>query len=76
MTYSVAVPSILPLHAPELELPGLISLWKGSRYGLSSDMIDWNSRMLNIPRTQNQEAVHVPLSHAFHARLSATFEQT
>jgi len=27
-------------------------------------MVDWKSRMLNIPRTKNEEPIHVPLNDA------------
>jgi hypothetical protein len=37
-------------------------------------MVDWNSRMFNIPRTQNHGTVQVPLNDAYRASLRATFE--
>ena len=37
---------------------------KGSQYGLTWDMVDWDARMLDIPRTKNEEAIHVPLNDA------------
>jgi integrase len=47
---------------------------KGSQYGLTWDMVDWTSRMLNISRTKNDEAVHVPPSDAAVAALKTIFE--
>jgi len=32
---------------------------KGSPYGMTGDMVDWKGRMLNIPRTKNEEPIHV-----------------
>jgi integrase len=52
---------------PELNLAintGLRNLRKGSQYGLTWDMVDWKSRELHIPRTQNEEPLHVPLNDA------------
>jgi hypothetical protein len=40
-------------HMPEFELPINTGLRKGSQYGLTWDMVDRKSRMLNIPRTKN-----------------------
>jgi hypothetical protein len=40
-------------HKPEFELAINTGLRKGSQYGLTWDMVDWKSRMLNIPRTKN-----------------------
>lgn len=34
----------------------------GSQYGATYEMIDWDRRMLGIPRTKNDDPVHVPLS--------------
>jgi hypothetical protein len=44
---------------PELDLAINIGLRKSSQYGLTRDMIDWKSRMLNVPRT-NEKPRHVP----------------
>jgi integrase len=41
----------------------------GREYGLTWGMIDWKSRMLNIPRTKNEEPVPVPLNDAAIAAL-------
>jgi len=32
-------------------------------YSLMWAMVDWNSRMLNIPTSKNGEALHVPLNN-------------
>jgi Phage integrase family len=42
---------------------------KGSQYGLTWDMVDWEGRMLDIPRTKNEEAIHDPLNDAAIAAL-------
>jgi integrase len=44
-------------------------LRKGSQYELTWDMVDWKGRMLNIPRTKNEEPIHVPLNDAAVAAL-------
>jgi hypothetical protein len=62
-----------PSHIPEFDLA--IRLPKGSQYGLTWDMVDWNSRMLNISRTKNDEAVHVPLNDSALAALKTIFER-
>jgi len=51
-------------------------LRRGSQYGLTWDMVDWKSRLLNIPRTKNGEAVHVPLNDAALAALKTVFERS
>ncbi len=58
-----------PLHLPELDLAINIGLRKGSQYSLAWDMVDFRSRMLNIPRTKNEEPLHVPLNDAAVAAL-------
>jgi integrase len=52
------------LHVPELDLAINTGLRKGSQYSLTWDMVDFRGRMLNIPRTKNEEPVHVPLNDA------------
>jgi integrase len=49
-------------HMPEFDLAINTGLRTGSQYGLSWDMVDWKGRMLNIPRTKNEEPNHVPLN--------------
>jgi integrase len=56
-------------HLPELDLAINTGLRKGSQYGLTWDMVDWKGRMLNIPRTKNEEPIHVPLNDAAVAAL-------
>jgi integrase len=51
-----------PLHVPELDLAINTGIRKGSQYGLTWDMVDFKGRMLNIPRTKNEEPLHVPLN--------------
>jgi integrase len=58
-----------PTHLPELDLAINTGLRKSSQYGLTWDMIDWKSRELHIPRTKNEEPLHVPLNDAAVAAL-------
>lgn len=62
-------------HLPELELAINIGLRKGSQYGLTWDMVDWTGRLLNIPRTKNEEAIHIPLNDAAVAALRVAHDQ-
>jgi integrase len=61
-------------HLPELDLAINTGIRKGSQYGLTWDMVDWEGRMLNIPRTKNEEAIHVPLNDAAIAALRVVHE--
>lgn len=56
-------------HMPELDLAINTGIRKGSLYGLMWDMVDWKGRMLSIPRTKNEEPIHVPLNDAAMAAL-------
>lgn len=56
-------------HLPEFELAVNTGLRQGSQYSLTWSMIDWNMRMLHIPRTKNEEPLHVPLNDAALAAL-------
>jgi integrase len=58
-----------PLHLPELDLAINTGLRKGSQYSLTWDMVDFRGRMLNVPRTKNEEPIHVPLNDAAVAAL-------
>jgi integrase len=57
------------LHLPELDLALNSGLRKGSQYSLTWDMVDFRGRMLNIPRTKNDELIRVPLNDAAVAAL-------
>jgi integrase len=57
------------VHVPELDLAINTGLRKGSQYSLTWDMVDFRGRMLNIPRTKNEEPIHVPLNDAAVAAL-------
>jgi integrase len=59
------------VHIPEFDLALNTELRKGSQDGLTWDMVDWQGRMLNIPRTKNEEPLHVPLNDAAVAALGA-----
>ena len=56
-------------HMPELDLAINTGIRKGSQYGLTWDMVDWKGRILDIPRTKNEEAIHVSLNDAALAAL-------
>ena len=62
-------------HLPELDLAINTGLRKGSQYGLTWDMVDWKGRMLNIPRTKNEEPIHIPLNDAAVAALRAVHDR-
>jgi len=47
---------------PERDLAINAGLRKCNQYGLTWDMVDFRSRMLNIPRAKNEEPIHVPLN--------------
>ena len=58
-----------PLHLPESDLASNTGLRNGSQYSLTRDMVDFRSRMLNVPRTKNEEPINVPLNDAAVAAL-------
>lgn len=60
-----------PKHLAEFQLAVNTGMRKGSQYGLTWDMVDWNGRMLNIPRTKNEEPLHLPLNNAARAALKS-----
>jgi integrase len=49
-------------HLPELELALQTGIRQGSQYSLTWEMVDWQMHMLNIPRTKNEEPLHVPVN--------------
>jgi Site-specific recombinase XerD len=63
-----------PAHLPELDLAINTGIRKGSQYGLTWDMVDWKSRELHIPRTKNEEPLHVPLNDAAISALKTVLE--
>lgn len=56
-------------HLPEFDLALQTGLRRGSQYGLTWDMVDLPGRMLHIPRTKNEEPLHIPLNEAAMAAL-------
>lgn len=48
-----------PLHRTQLQPAIDAGLQKGSQHGLTWDMVDCKSRMLNISRMENDEAVRI-----------------
>src|SRR5215467_11416622 len=63
-----------PSHLPEFDLAIHTGLRKGSQYALTWDMVDWKSRELHIPRTKNEEPLHLPLNDAAMGALKVVFE--
>ena len=57
------------MHLAELDLAINTGLRKGCQYSLTWDVVDFRGRMLNIPRTKNEEPIHVPLNDAAVAAL-------
>ena len=64
-----------PLHIDEFDLAINTGLRKGSQYSLTWDMVDFKGRMLNIPRTKNEEPLHVPLNDAAVAALRVVHDR-
>jgi integrase len=60
---------------PELDLAINTGMRKGSQYGLTWDMVDFKGRMLNIPRTKNEQPIHVPLNDAAIAALRVVHDR-
>jgi hypothetical protein len=51
-----------PEHFSEFVFALNTGLRLGSQYGATYEMIDWTRNVLDIPRTKNDEAVHIPLN--------------
>src|SRR5882762_9275335 len=49
-------------HLPEFELAFQTGIRQGTQYNLTWEMIDWQARMSHIPRTKNEELLHIPLN--------------
>jgi len=62
-------------HLCEFDLAINTGLRKGSQYSLTWDMVDFRGRMLNIPRTKNEEPIHVPLNDAAVAALRVVHDR-
>jgi integrase len=69
------VSRIWTAHLPELDVAINAGLRKGSQYALRWDMVDWKSRELHIPRTKNEEPLHVPLNDAAISALKLVFKK-
>jgi len=63
------------LHLAELDIAINTGLRKGSQYSLTWDMVDFRGRMLDIPRTKNEESTHVPLNDAAVAALRVVHDR-
>jgi integrase len=51
-----------PEHLAEFIFALNTGLRLGSQYGVNYGMIDWTRNVLDIPRTKNDEPVHIPLN--------------
>ena len=51
-----------PEHVAKFIFPLNTGLRLGSQYGATYAMIDWQRNVLDMPRTKNDEPVHVPLT--------------
>jgi integrase len=49
-------------HLPEFDLALQTGIRQGAQYNLAWEMVNWDSRMLHIPRTINEEPLHIPLN--------------
>lgn len=56
-------------HLPEFDLALNTGLRQGSQYSLTWSMVDWKERMVHVPRTKNEQPLHVPLNEAALAAL-------
>jgi integrase len=51
-----------PKHVAEFTFSLNMGLRLGSQYRASYEMIDWTRNVLDVPRTKNDEPVHIPLN--------------
>jgi integrase len=51
-----------PVHELELDCALNTGLRQGSQYQLTWNMLDWGACVLHIPRTKNEESIHLPLN--------------
>jgi hypothetical protein len=51
-----------PEHVAEFIFALNTGLRLSSQYGVTCGMIDWTRNVLDIPRTENDEPVHIPLN--------------
>ena len=63
------------VHVVELDFAINTGLRRGSQYSLTWDMVDFRGRMLNIPRTKNEEPIHVPLNDSAVAALRVVHDR-
>lgn len=52
------------VHELELDFALQTGLRQGSQYQLTWEMVEWDARVLHIPRTKNDEPIHLPLNDA------------
>jgi len=53
-----------PSHLPEFTLSIHTGLRRSSLYSLTWEMVDWSTRMLNLPTSKNGLELHLPLNAA------------
>lgn len=58
----VAIREKYSVHELELDFALNTGLRQGSQYHLTWEMVDWEARVLHIPRTKNEEPIHLPLN--------------
>ena len=56
------IQELCPHHLPELELAINTGMRMGEQYSMTWDCVDFDQRMLTLPRTKNGETRHVPLN--------------
>lgn len=66
-----------PEHLAEFELAASTGLRKGSMYGITWEMVDFNGRMLHIPadKMKGGKPLHIPLNQAALAALNVLYQR-
>jgi integrase len=57
-----AIRTRYPVHELELDFALNTGLRQGSQYQLTWEMVGWEARVLHIPRTKNEEPLHLPIN--------------
>jgi len=60
---TAAIQKEYPEHLAEYIFAKNTGLRLSSQYSATYEMMDWTRRVLDIPRTKNDEAVHIPLNN-------------
>ncbi len=56
------IQELCPHHLPELELAINTGMRMGEQYAMTWDCVDFERRLLTLPRTKNGETRHIPLN--------------